>query len=98
MEGRIDMLKTVSDRAAILLTLLTLLAGLATPGCRKTEPPPDPRTAAQKSDAEWFNAKAKATKGNFDALTAEEKQRAIRFSRNSESDARMGFGFAKNAK
>ena len=83
--------------------LLILLAGLITPGCSKTgasggSAPPDPRTAAQKSEAEWFNAKAKSTAGNFDALTPEEKQRAIRFSRNNERDARMGFGFAKDAK
>ena len=83
--------------------LLILLTGLVTPGCSTPgasggSAPPDPRTEAQKTDAEWFNAKAKSTNGDFDALTPEEKQRAIRFSRNSEKDARMGFGFAKNAK
>ena len=89
--------------SALSLITLILLTGLVTPGCSKTgasggSAPPDPRTTAQISDAEWFNAKAKSTAGNFDALTPEEKQRAIRFSRNSEKDARMGFGFAKNAK
>ncbi|MDX1932289.1 MAG: hypothetical protein SFU56_06765 [Capsulimonadales bacterium] len=79
----------------LIPTIVVLALGQ---GCNRPAPPPDRRTAEQKAESEWFNKRAKELNGNFDALTPEEKQRAIKASNNSESSARMGFGYASKLK
>ena len=75
---------------------LIVIGGLGQ-GCYYKEAPPDSRNDAQKAEAKWFNAKAREVQGDFDKLSPEDKQRAIAFSHNKESDARTGFGFAAKA-
>jgi hypothetical protein len=87
-------LKTQAKRVAVVTLLFTGIAGLAGQGCYRKEAPPDTRTSAQRADADWFNQKAVEVQGNFDRLTPEEKMRAIRFSRGSESEARTGMAMA----
>ncbi|GAB4454728.1 MAG: hypothetical protein OHK0029_09730 [Armatimonadaceae bacterium] len=82
--------------ASILAVMM--LSVLFVQGCNKTEAPPDPRSAAQKAEAEWFNQKARELGGNFDALSPDDKMRAIRFVNGSESQARTGFGMAAKTK
>ncbi len=66
-------------------------------GCYRTEAPPDPRTAAQKAEADWMNRKAVDLKGNFDALSPEDKQRVITFRNGNERDARFSFAMASHS-
>ena len=86
-------MKSRSKIFAVMALPLLVIGGLGQ-GCYYKEAPPDTRNDAQKAEAKWFNAKARELQGDFDKLTPEEKQRAITFSRNSESEARTGFGFA----
>jgi hypothetical protein len=80
--------------SSLIALSLTAGVGLTASGCYRTEQPPDTRSTTKKADADWFNEKAVALKGNFDGLTPEEKQRAIQFRNGSEAEARTGFAMA----